>query len=130
MSLIALIRQGDIGGAINKVIAIIEGEIEVIEKQFPFLGDFVEQFNTDLGKAILTEVQKVAPSVIANPSTFLSAAQGIAEKVLADGIAAGEQDALEVAKNALRTAVSAPAKATGSGDVSPPPAGDPPKAAA
>lgn len=108
MSLINLIRQGDVIGAVKKVIALAEGLITSIETDFPFLGSFISQFETDLGKAILAKVETAAPAVIANPSTFVSTAESIARDVVATGISVGEQDATQVALNALRAAVSAP----------------------
>ena len=108
MSLFGLIQQGDLVGAIKKVVALFQQEEKALELEFPIIGQFIQQFADDFGKACLKEAQAIFPGVIADPSTFATAAEGMVEKIIEDGIQIARDDGRILAMNALRLYVSAP----------------------
>ena len=112
MSLWGIIKSGDVAGAVKKVVALIEGEVTALETEFPIIGTFLTQFESDFGKAALKLAEAAAPDVISGKTPITEAAATLITGVTAQGIAIAEHDATQVALNALRLYVSAPAQAT------------------
>lgn len=112
MSLWGIIKSGDVIGAVKKVIALCEGEVQTLETQFPFLADAINSFETDFGKAVLADAEAFGIAVLADPASFVTQATALMDKVIADGVTAGE-DALKVSMNGLRMfVIGAQASAT------------------
>lgn len=109
MSLIGIIREGDIIGAVEKIGQLIKDEFT--NDVIPALESFVTQFETDFGKAALKDAAPLAITIAAaiGSGDFVSVkgeAEKLADKLLADGITIAEQNAQQVALNAIQVHLS------------------------
>lgn len=108
MSLIGLIKQGDIIGAVKKVISLAEGGFKTLEEEFPPLAAFVDQFESDFGKAALVTGQAFVADIKAGSSTLPDAAAALLKQLADQALDTAGHDALAVASNALGVLVRSP----------------------
>lgn len=108
MSLIGIIRSGDSIGFLKKVESLVQDffthDVE------PALEAFIKQFTTDFGKKALELAAPIAAEVIAGTMTIGDAASKIIHDLGVLGVTTAEQDAKDVALNAIRvhlTSISA-----------------------
>lgn len=110
MNILTELEQGNVSAVVSKIVSVIKGEVSSLESQFPILGQFLSQFESDFGQKILADAEALAPAILAGTSTIGAAASQLISQAgpLAASVAAN--DATNIALNALRMYVSAPSQ--------------------
>lgn len=111
MNILKELEQGNVSAVLHKLASLVETGVTDVENQFPIIGQFISQFATDFGKKVLADAEALAPAVISGQTSIVAAAEQLVVQAAPQAASIAAADASNVALNALRLYVSAPATA-------------------
>lgn len=101
------LEKGKVLTALKDIVNSVEAEFTSLETEFPALATFVSQFDTDIGKAVLTEGAVDIAAVQSGALSILAAAEKFVETAWNDTMSISKADALTIAANGIGVLVRA-----------------------